>query len=321
MKQKVISLIVATTLSLNAGSCGDLSNFTKVLFDTCYSCMFPMYIAGIDIGKAPVADASSKVRQPICACSTPFPRIGIPIGYWNPNRFVEAVKDPWCFPLIGASLPVDFGAKQRGTRMFNGHRTFAQSHYYIYPIFEMLELLTDFTCMTSSGYDVAYVTEVDPLWDDDELAFWINPEAVLFANPAAQIACMADSVSANTANPQTALFWCKGSWGSVYPLTGNVAQQNYVEDSASIASNMLFKLSKQAILLNGAGKSALCGHNYQPIWNKNNFRMQLMLPQSDKECRAIGKDALFWSQFKNLPGKGVDQFGYLIFQKRDCCMF
>ena len=314
-------MILSSGSYAGGGSCGDPGNFTKVLFDTCYSCMFPMYIGGIGIGEAPVADGSPKVREPLCACGTPFPRIGVPIGYWDPNRFVETVKKPWCFPLLGLELPVKIGASQRGARSYGRHRTFFQAHYYVYPIFYILEIFTDFICMSNSSYDISYITEVDPLWDDDELAFWINPEALLFANPAAQLACVADSVAANANTPNTSLFWCKGSWGMVYPLSGNVAQQNLVEDSASVAANMLFKMSRQALLLNGAGRSALCGKHYQPIWNKNSFRMQLMLPQSNKECTVIGKDAIFWSSYKNLPGKGVDQLGYLIFQKRDCCMF
>jgi conjugal transfer pilus assembly protein TraU len=321
IKKSLIAVLAVTTMGLNAGSCGSPSNFFKVIKDTCYSCMFPMYIAGVPLGSAPVNDASDKVRQPLCLCGSPIPRIGIPIGYWNPNRFIETVKDPWCFPLLGVSIPIGFGSLQRGARTYNHHRTFMQSHYYIYPIFYMLELFTDFACMTSTSYDLAYPTEVDPLWDDDELAFWISPESILFANPLAQLACVGDAVKANINNPVTALFWCKGSWGGLYPITGNVAQENIVEDAASVASNMIFKLMREMLLLNGAGVSALCGKHSQPIWNKNNFRLQLMLPQSNKECTVIGKDALFWSAFKNLPGKGMDQFGYLLFQKRDCCMF
>jgi conjugal transfer pilus assembly protein TraU len=34
--------------------------------------------------------------------------------------------------------------------------------------------------------DLAYLTEVDPLWADDELAAILNPEAVLFANVVAK---------------------------------------------------------------------------------------------------------------------------------------
>ena len=46
------------------------------------------------------------------------------------------------------------------------------------------------------SFDLAYLTEVDPLWNDDELTLILNPDAVLFANPVAIAACAADCVAA-----------------------------------------------------------------------------------------------------------------------------
>jgi hypothetical protein len=36
----------------------------------------------------------------------------------------------------------------------------------------------------TGSIDILYITEIDPLWQDSELTAIINPEAVLFANPA-----------------------------------------------------------------------------------------------------------------------------------------
>ena len=38
------------------------------------------------------------------------------------------------------------------------------------------------------SFDLVYLTEVDPLWADDELTAILNPEAVLFANAPAKAA-------------------------------------------------------------------------------------------------------------------------------------
>ena len=73
-----------------------------------------------------------------------------------------------------------------------------------------LELLTDFVCMERSTFDVAYITEFDPLWNDDETAFVLNPEAVMFANPIAQAACAVDAVKATAGFPLDSMFWCSG---------------------------------------------------------------------------------------------------------------
>ena len=49
-----------------------------------------------------------------------------------------------------------------------------------------MEVVTDFPCLERGSFDLAYLTEVDPLWNDDELTLiLLNPDAVLFANPIA----------------------------------------------------------------------------------------------------------------------------------------
>ena len=51
-------------------------------------------------------------------------------------------------------------------------------------------------CQTDGyvDFDLMYLSEVDPTWNDDELAFYTVPEVVLFANPFMQAACIADAV-------------------------------------------------------------------------------------------------------------------------------
>ncbi|GAD28578.1 conserved hypothetical protein [Photobacterium leiognathi lrivu.4.1] len=74
--------------------------------------------------------------------------------------------------------------------------------------------------MATDNFDVAYLSKLAPFWDDDELAFALNPEAVLFDTPVAQLPCIAESVKTSTGKslPMDALFWCLGSQGSAYPL-------------------------------------------------------------------------------------------------------
>ena len=74
---------------------------------------------------------------------------------------------------------------------------FYQAHWYVNPMLYWLEVLLDFACLEHGGFDLAYLTEVDPLWKDDELTVIINPDAILFANPLAIAACAADCVAAS----------------------------------------------------------------------------------------------------------------------------
>ena len=70
-------------------------------------------------------------------------------------------------------------------------------------------------------FDMLYVSELDPTWNNDELAFFTNPEASLVATPVAQAACPADAVASTARHPIDKLFWCAGSWGFIYPLSGH----------------------------------------------------------------------------------------------------
>ncbi|AVZ00461.1 hypothetical protein DAI21_22910 (plasmid) [Lelliottia sp. WB101] len=69
--------------------------------------------------------------------------------------------------------------------MFTGTNTadVLAEHYYV--------------CWLSSGgdLDIAYLSELDPMWNDSSLSVIINPEAVLFNNPIAQAACAADAAA------------------------------------------------------------------------------------------------------------------------------
>ncbi len=285
-----------------------------------YTAMLPLRIAGIEILKGIIPDMQSTVSSPICVCPDPFPRIGIPVSFFEPSRLIEVVKDPYCFPTMGFGLPMS--KLQTGT-IGDAHdksRTFFQAHYYIFPVYAIIELFTDFICMEKTGYDIAYITEVDPLWNDDSLSLIINPEALLFGNPATQMACVADSIASQVSTPLDFLFWCKGSWGNAYPMTGNTNTNNLIEDTASIASSLIYKLHREILLWGSWGQLGLCGYYPAPIWRKSAYRLQLIAPIPHPMAMTIGTMAQKWGFGKDIPGMG-DNFGYLLFKKRECCAF
>ncbi|MDD3450933.1 TraU family protein [Sulfurimonas sp.] len=283
-----------------------------------YSAMFPLRIAGATIVPGRMPDSSSHVGSPICVCTDPFPRIGIPISYFEPSRIIEVVSDSWCFPTFGFGAGVGrIGGGTYGDGQ-DRQKTFYQAHYLIFPIFSLLELLTDFVCLQSTGADYAYVTEVDPLWNSDTLSAFMTPEALLFGNPIANLACVADSAAATLFNPIDPLFWCKGTWGNAYPLTGWTNTKNMVEDAASVASSMIYKLHRQLILWGSWGQAGLCGYYPAPIWRKSAYRLQLVSP-IPSYATTIGTSGLIWTPGHNPPFIG-DNFGFMLFKKRDCCV-
>lgn len=94
-----------------------------------------------------------------------------------------------------------------------------QVHWYADPILYWLEVILDNPCLETGSFDVAYITEVDPTWNDDELTMLLNPETFLFGNPIAQAACAGDCVLSSAGFGSNALFWCAGCQGSIYPST------------------------------------------------------------------------------------------------------
>jgi conjugal transfer pilus assembly protein TraU len=94
--------------------------------------------------------------------------------------------------------------------------SFYHVHWYAYPIFSLLGLFTDFTCIDRGALDIAYMSELDPMWNDDQWSLVINGEAAFFANPMAQVACLADCAASSAGKPIDSLFWCAGCEGSLY---------------------------------------------------------------------------------------------------------
>ena len=294
--------------------------------DLCWQCIFPVSIAGIEIIPGPVENNVPDLSgMPVCACPAPPPlfiRIGIPVSFWEPARYVETVKDPYCFPSLGFGLPaaggfLGGGSQEQGNASVDTS-TFAQAHYFIYPVWSIMELLTDFACIEHSGFDVAYLTEVDPLWQNDILAFILEPESILFGNPIAQTACIADSVSTNAGFSMSPLFWCIGSGGSAYPLTGHVNDDNELMANSTIAARMVYKLAREGLVCDTALN--LCACVPTPIWVKHNWRMHVAKPVRDFMCHPFGRTGLIWGALKNPPLVG-DNFVWQLFRRRSCCAF
>lgn len=96
--------------------------------------------------------------------------------------------------------------------------SFYQAHWYINPIWFWLDILTDNPCIENGMLDLAYFTEVDPMWADSKKTFLINPDAALFANLPAQLACPFDCALATAGFPQKRSSGVRGAKDRCTPL-------------------------------------------------------------------------------------------------------
>ena len=168
--------------------------------------------------------------------------------------------------------------------------------------------------------DIAYLSEVDPLWNDSTLSMLINPEAALFGNLVAQGACAADAAAASAGLPLSPLFWCAGSQGSMYPLTGYTSGEfSPLEASLLVGERMAFKMHREGLVWNSIGAdTAVCNQYPSPIIPKERWRYQMvnMYPETNN-CHPFGASTQLWGTTHNSPSSKKN-FGYLFWRKRNC---
>ena len=234
--RKLVAAAAAAVLTLvSASASADVTEtpdsptcqgeFFNPFTDVCWSCVFPISIGGHAIFKNGQEDIDSSSGNPFCMCKDP-PKVGVNFGFWEPIRIVETVRAPYCFTSLGG-IKIDPGidapahvqtAKTEG----KSKHSFYQVHWYTSPLLFWLEVLADDSCLERGKFDLAYFTELDPLWADSEATFLINPEVALFSNPVTQAVCALDCATATAGFPLTELFWCAGCQGSMFPLNGYV---------------------------------------------------------------------------------------------------
>jgi len=168
--------------------------------------------------------------------------------------------------------------------------------------------------------DIAYLSEVDPLWNDSTLSMLINPEAALFGNLIAQGACAADAAASSAGLPLSPLFWCAGSQGSIYPLTGYTSGEfSPLEASLLVGERMAFKMHREGLVWNSVGADvAVCNQYPSPIIPKERWRYQMvnMYPEPGN-CHPFGASTQLWGTTHNSPSSKKN-FGYLFWRKRNC---
>ena len=293
--------------------------------DICWGCFFPMNIGGVEL---PGSDRDNGDAPPpaVCVCQTPIgvPRVGVGISIWEPANIVEVVREPMCSPTLGGvqlgTLPVPAGTNSR--RDLKNGSAFYHVHHYRYPAILLLDLFKDFLCLQAGSYDVGWMSEFDLLWDDDQLSMIMNPEAILFANPVAQLACIADSTKAAFTNfGINSLFWCAGSQGSLYPLSGTVAgHTSGIDSSLTLIHRHLFRQHRIGMALDTAIMNPMCQSVPTPMMRKTLYKQQLVypIPQSFLSF-GLGVPSAIWNPGREFPVAGED-YGYLLWRKRLCCV-
>lgn len=318
--------------------------FPDLVNDICWKCIYPLKMGGttiMNVGDMPdnTGDANGDFSpsNPVCTCTNPdtgLPDIGTYISYWEPLTAIELIQKPGCFSfMFGMDLSQSvnyYGSQGNSAASAPGtNKSFYNAHYYAAPLMAVMDLLygTDYCNNWYNDIDLAYFSEADPSWNDDELAIYVTPEAVVFANPVAQVLGAADCVTASAGFPLNSLFWTAGCWGSMYPFTGNSGVTGSpVRSTSLLATRLLAKLARipipPATEMDTSSDAAKCEPQLMSILRKSQYRMSTIYPipeTSGECCHPIGRSTLIWGEHRNIPGTGENQV-YLISKKKNCCL-
>ena len=313
----------------NAG-CPDSSLISgKLISNTCWTCIFPIITMGIALGADKDEAPADRAEGYFCLCKddlgVPYP--GWIYGLWMPSKAVEFVRQPGCLSLLdGASLGFDKTMQGQWSELEwdATDAAFAHYHYYTFPLLIVLDMFEKVECIKDHymDIDILFMSEVDPTWNDSTIAFFTNPEAVLFGNPVATLACIPDATSATfMQRPVQSLFWCAGSWGNMYPLSGNHASSfGGLQDSSLFLTRMIAQLHRRGFLKSTYGDGALCDSEIAMTIPKLQYKISMLYPVPEtKTAHVIGESVLFWGANRMVPVTGED-FIYLLWTWNDCCM-
>ncbi len=330
--------------------CPSTNLFEETFTKTCWECLFPMSLIGItvfnlseDSVRPALGPGFSALYPPQlcgCICLTPYLCVpGLPFGAFFPSHLIEVVRNPLCFPsLNGITIGPDPQFFDRGLVDVSQDEPSLKMSYYhvhmiVFPLWEMLgtgiDVACDGTISSGNALDIVYLSEVDPMWDDDVAALLLSPEAFLFANPIATAACAVDSVAASFGYPLDPLFWCAGSFGNIYPLSGYTSgsYSGQIKPAALVMTRVLSKLARTGSELYwAADKELICNDFPTFLIVKSQYKFQLLYPIASSTsnnatscCSPIGRTQLMWGMAKTYPVDG-DDFVFLLWKLQRCCL-
>jgi conjugal transfer pilus assembly protein TraU len=310
--------------------------FFNPITDPNWDYAFPISVAGIEIGGSLGGNPPLMDISPICVCPgfLGIPAPGIGVTYWNPKYIAEIERSPMCFSSLGGLKLGDMfdmeASEQMATGSINvkegskGNVTRMQAHWYQYPLYALMEMFAEFCGNSSTGFNLAWLTEVDPTHQNDVWGAIYAPEAGLFSGLLANAACAADSTAAAVAWPLDPLFWCVGSWGPGYPMTGNAAVTNSpMAANGLVLAKFLEKQFRSGAMLATIGPGAKCSSHYSAVWFKTQLAINQIWPVRGNNVMSKvfpGKSEFTWGL--NPPAhQPTNESGYyLLWNGQQCCL-
>jgi conjugal transfer pilus assembly protein TraU len=320
----VLLSAVIQSVVLGGGICQ--GHWVNPATDICWSCLFPLTIGGVSVSGSALPDTDNG-GSPICQCGWNLP--GVTVGYWEPMGLVDITKTPFCLVSLGgtsvSSDPTAAGMSDSVSTTQNS--SYYYTHYLNYPILQMVDSgLLGGSCQTDGDFfGSPYFSELDPTAKNETYAALVFPETAIFNNPATVLGtealCAADSLKANTGLPSDSAFFCAGSQGFMYPMSGTVDESvSLAQASTLLAERTLYKLHRLS-QIKDTNASDACHEQTLIQLPKSRYRYQMDYPKQGA-CEPFGRTSVLWESGQFSPASNPtesEDSSYVIWRKRNCC--
>lgn len=309
-------------------------SIVDVLANMDWNNAFPITFFGIDIGGG--GNPPRLHEDAFCQCNWRTPGLnaipyGIGLTFWNPIYIVETSKAAGCF----ITLPVEgllkgYTAQNSGKGSVGAHKGGSQRrqiHFYSFPVLKMLDMFTEVFCSGGNkGFDLVYLTEIDPTWQNDLWAATFFPEGTLFSNVLARVACGVEAAKVNFGRsyPIDAMWWCLGAQ-HLYPVSGNSDTGTASEQTNMKAlGRFLFRQHRLSALSTTIGKKAACFATYSPRLPKQQYRIDPVFPSAVRGVSkpiVLGRSYLFWKFPPPVFNYASHESGaFVLWRGTQCCL-
>lgn len=308
-----------------AGACkGTIFN---PVTDTNWNNMFPVTIAGVSTG----GGSNPPLMHMPAACTCPgaygVPVPGVGMTYWEPTYVAEVQTVPGCLSTLGGvnALPGFERLAAEKSYSFGGTAGSTvnrlQVHWYTYPVFAVLNMMSTLGCSSMTGVSLKTPTEIDPLWQDDLWAAIAFPETTLYANPLTMLACVPDVVASAFERPIELMHWCQGSQGVLYPPTGISRAMNSPQAAnQQVLAKFMQRATRTAQLLTTIGPAATCSSIYTPNMIRSQYRLDPIAPIASNSRATIGKSEMLWGYTPPVNYSSREDSAFLIWVGKQCCV-
>ena len=323
------ALVASVTVAFNCKDSGVFSG-GKLMSGLCWDCYFPMVIAGVE-WDPPEGDGSGGRpaggwSNPACVCTDDLgvPVPGVHTAMWDITHAIETVGTPYCSPFIGG---VNLKGQQRiatGGNVNGGEQdsSYLNLHVWTFPVSTVLQLFVGANC--NPGHiveiDMSYISEPDPLWNDEVLTVMVQPESMVFSNLLAQMACVAECAAMHTSSNVSLSPWCVGCWGNAYPSAGfDTAGSSAAKLSSILSVKALNAMHRRLMLHKTYGSDAMCGASVFPSLLKEQYRLGFVYPGVEGQSNhQLGEPTIFWANGMTAPDAS-GQTVQVLYRYRECC--